>query len=161
MRYYEESRYGTAKKHRTKQWKQESSAGGFTCRHCKCFVIINDIMGTANRNHCNQCLWSRHVDEAKGDRLATCQGSMEPIGLTFKHDGYGRQGEIMVIHLCSSCQKLSINRVARDDDEQQLVRVFDQSLRLGEEIRARLQMDGIYLLGMADSDALHRQLFGC
>lgn len=161
MNYYEESRNRTAKKHTARQWKRESSAGGFTCRHCKRFVVINGIMGTANRNHCPLCLWSRHVDEAKGDRRATCQGGMEPIGLTYKHDGYGRQGEIMIIHLCLSCQKLSINRIARDDDEQQLLCVFEQSLRLGEDMRMRLHMHDIYLLDMTDSDTLHRQLFGC
>ncbi len=161
MNYYEQGRDRTAKKHKTRQWKRESSAGGFTCRHCKWFVVINALMGTANRNHCNRCLWSCHVDETKGDRRATCQGGMEPIGLTYKHDGYGRQGEIMVIHLCSSCQKLSINRIARDDDEQQLVHVFEQSFVLGESIKNRLKTSGIYLLERTDSDALRRQLFGC
>jgi hypothetical protein len=35
---------------------------------------------------------------------------MEPIGLTFKKDG-----ELMIIHKCLSCQKLSNNRIAGDD----------------------------------------------
>ena len=38
----------------------------------KRWVVINDYMGTKNRNHCNLCLWSKHVDEAKGDRRADC-----------------------------------------------------------------------------------------
>ena len=149
-----------AKKHREKQRKNESGAGGFVCQHCKQFVVINALIGTANRNHCNRCLWSRHVDEAKGDRRATCLAGMKPIGLTFKHDGYGRQGEIMLIHLCSSCAKISINRIARDDDEQQLLSAFEWSFKLAESTKYRLAKSGISLLGVAERSELRHQLFG-
>jgi len=152
--------YQTTQKYREKQRKREHASGGFTCQHCKRFVVINDIMGTANRNHCNLCLWSRHVDESKGDRRATCQSGMEPIGLTYKHDGYGRQGEIMVIHHCVSCHKLSINRIARDDDEQQLLAVFEQSSTLESDTKGCLARNDIYLLCEADKNDLRRQLFG-
>lgn len=155
-----DSGYPTTQRYRGKQRKKEDTSGGFACKHCKRFVVVNDTIGTANRNHCNMCLWSRHVDEAKGDRRATCQGGMAPIGLTYKHDGYGRQGEIMVIHLCMSCEKISINRIARDDDEQQLLCVFTQSFALELTIKNRLKRDGIYQLDAADSDILHGQLFG-
>src|SRR3984885_5895723 len=120
MKRYENSRFDHDK-YRAKQWHSEHKAGGFRCSHCKQFVVINDIMGTANRNHCNMCLWSKHVDETKGDRRSSCNGGMIPIGLTFKHEGYGRIGEMMLIHLCSSCQKISINRVARDDPEHKIL----------------------------------------
>ena len=149
------------KKHREKQRKNESGAGGFVCQHCKQFVVINALIGTANRNHCNMCLWSRHVDEAKGDRRATCLAGMKPIGLTFKHDGYGRQGEIMLIHLCSSCAKISINRIARDDDEQRLLAIFEQSFVTDSATKKRLQNGDIYMLGTHDRQAVHAQLFGC
>jgi hypothetical protein len=35
---------------------------------------------------------------------------MEPIGLRFKHDG-----ELMIVHRCLSCGKISVNRIAGDD----------------------------------------------
>jgi hypothetical protein len=73
------------------------------------------------------CLWSKHVDEAKGDRRASCLGGMEPIGLTFKHEGHGKVGEIMLIHHCSVCEKISINRIARDDPEHKILGIFNQS----------------------------------
>lgn len=149
-----------AKKHREKQRKNESGAGGFVCQHCKQFVVINALIGTANRNHCNMCLWSRHVDEAKGDRRATCLAGMKPIGLTFKHDGYGRQGEIMLIHLCSSCAKISINRIARDDDEQQLLEIFQQSFTLYVGVKKRLKQSNIDILNVRDRDVLLRLLYG-
>lgn len=35
---------------------------------------------------------------------------MEPKGLRFKHDG-----ELMIVHQCLSCGKISNNRIAGDD----------------------------------------------
>jgi hypothetical protein len=147
-------------KYRAQEWKREHKAGGFKCSHCKQFVVINNMMGTSNRNHCNICLWSKHVDETKGDRRATCGGGMEPSGLTFKHEGHGRVGEIMLIHLCSVCQKISINRIARDDLECKIKDIFEQSIHLGESIKQRLNNSGIYLLSGADKAELLDQLYG-
>lgn len=157
-------RYGNSRfnhnKYRAQQRHHEHRSGGFKCTHCKQFVVINDTMGTANRNHCNVCLWSKHVDEATGDRRATCQGGMEPIGLTFKHEGYGKVGEIMLIHLCSVCQKISINRVARDDPEYKILQIFNEPFGLPEAIKTRLAKNKIYLLNEADKQELSIQLFG-
>ena len=147
-------------KKRTQEWKREHDAGGFRCSHCKQFVVIHDMMGTANRNHCNHCLWSRHVDENKGDRRAACHGGMEPIGLTFKHEGYGKIGEIMIIHLCSLCQKISINRIARDDPEDRILEIFEHSHYLSKNLKKRLSLARIYLLNRGDAEELNIQLFG-
>ena len=147
-------------KHRAKLKKQEYSAGGFRCAHCRQFVVINDIMGTVNRNHCNSCLWSKHVDTAKGDRKASCKGGMRPIGLTFKHEGIGRTGELMLIHSCTSCEKISINRLARDDFEPSIFEVFKRSNRISPEARMACRKAGIYMLTQSDSQELHIQLFG-
>lgn len=160
MKRYEYSDNFNHSKHRAQEWKREHKAGGFKCSHCKQFVIMNDIMGTANRNHCTMCLWSKHVDEAKGDRRATCNGGMEPIALTLKHEGRNRIGEIMVIHLCSLCQKISINRIARDDPEHKILEIFYQSFSLGYQTRQRLQETGINALGRVDEQAVNLQLFG-
>lgn len=160
MKRYEYSEDFDYEKHRVQEWNREHKAGGFRCSHCKHFVVINDIMGTVNRNHCNACLWSKHVDETKGDRRAACSGGMEPIGLTFKHEGYGRIGEIMLIHLCSSCQKISINRIARDEPENQIFQIFERSRSLTSPIKQKLDSADIYLLTEIDKPELSAQLFG-
>jgi hypothetical protein len=160
MKRYEYSDNFNHDKCKAQEWKQEHKAGGFRCSHCRQFVVINDLMGTANRNHCNICLWSKHVDEAKGDRRATCNGGMEPIGLTFKHEGYGRIGEIMLIHLCSVCQKISINRIARDEPEYKILEVFNESFSLNDDIKQRLDKAGVYMLTEPDKPELSMQLFG-
>lgn len=160
MKRYEYSDDFNHDKYRAQVWKREHNAGGFRCSHCRQFVVINDIMGTANRNHCNLCLWSKHVDETKGDRRAICNGGMGPIGLTFKHEGYGKMGEIMLIHLCSSCQKISINRIARDDPECKVLEIFEKSSSLSDGIKQRLDNNGIYLLNSRDAQELSAQLYG-
>jgi len=117
-------------------------------------------MGTLNRNHCNLCLWSKHVDEKKGDRRAICQAGMKPIGLIFKHEGYSKQGEIMLIHLCSLCQKISINRIAGDDSTDEILEIFEQSKNLNDELNPKLLAEDIQLLIERDKHELHTQLFG-
>jgi hypothetical protein len=147
-------------KHRAQQWKQEHTAGGFRCSHCKQFVIINDIMGTVNRNHCNLCLWSKHVDVTKGDRRADCHGGMEPIGLTLKHEGKGKIGELMLIHVCSICNKLSINRLARDDLDYKVLEVFASSKVMPQKLHDECIVQDIYVLTERDEPELNTQLFG-
>jgi hypothetical protein len=141
-------------KNRKKQWRQEHDAGGFRCSHCKRWVVINTYMGTKNRNHCNLCLWSKHVDESKGDRRSECGSGMKPVGLTFKHEGIGRQGELMLVHNCMGCDRVSINRLAADDNEQLVLICFETSLTGGFE------SDGIRLLEESDRREIRVQLFG-
>ena len=148
--------YFDNEKRKEKEWKKEHAAGGFKCSHCKKWVTINPFMGTANRNHCNICLWSKHVDERKGDRRAVCEGGMQPIGLTFKQEGWGRQGEIMIIHECSQCAKVSINRIAADDTNEGVLNLFELSVRMG----SRFDKEGIYVLQEADRQEVRTQLFG-
>ncbi len=148
------------KKHKAQEWKQEHEAGGFRCAHCRQFVVINDIMGTANRNHCNICLWSKHVDVSKGDRHATCHGGMQPVGLSFKHEGMNRIGELMLIHLCSLCAKVSINRLARDDFDDKVLQIFADSCAMDAALRERITSGDIYILDKSDEAKLRVQLFG-
>ena len=41
---------------------------------------------------------------------------MKPIGLTFKKDG-----ELMIVHKCLNCGKISRNRIAGDDNPYAIV----------------------------------------
>ena len=78
-----------------------------------------DAPGTAHRNHCPNCLWSRHVDlEDPGDRASDCLASMEPIAITVRKDG-----EWVLIHRCNGCGELSTNRTAGDDNVLLLMRI--------------------------------------
>ncbi len=129
--------------------------GGFVCMHCRIWVVINPFIGTANRNHCNICLWSRHVDTKKGDRMADCQAGMRPIGLTFRiEDRFGSRGELMLVHQCAACGKVSINRIARDDTEWKIMEVFAESLIAGT------RLDGIGILTSEDEHEVRKAMYG-
>ena len=75
-------------------------------------MVSARALGTAHRNHCPSCLWSRHVDRKSGDRAADCGGRMEPIAVWVRPDG-----EWALVHRCVQCQALKSNRIAGDDNE--------------------------------------------
>ncbi len=87
----------------------------FACVHCG-QPVVPETYGTAHRNHCPWCLWSRHLDETPGDRAASCGGAMEPIAVWVRQGG-----EWAIIHRCRKCGELHSNRIAGDDNELALV----------------------------------------
>jgi hypothetical protein len=141
-----------------------SSFGDFQCGHCGNHVSVAHMLsGVNNRNHCPYCLWSRHLDlYAAGDRLSACKGQMRPIGLTMKKSRNKYQiksrGELMLVHECTGCGCLSINRIAADDDPDSVMDAFDSSLSLNRQTRTRCEAQGIAILN--DFQVIHAQLFG-
>jgi len=77
----------------------------FACERCGLFV-----RGNGYTNHCPQCLWSKHVDVNPGDRLATCLGLMEPVGIEVK------AGKYTIIHRCISCGFEKRNKTSEEDN---------------------------------------------
>jgi hypothetical protein len=138
----------------------------FRCVHCKRYIpTAREASGVNNRNHCPWCLYSRHVDlKTPGDRLAECNSKMAPIGLTLKHTlkKYGRsdQGELMLIHRCLGCGKISINRIAGDDDPQALYKVFSNSVSQPAVILDQVGKQDIVLLDPGNRTTVFSQLFG-
>jgi len=139
---------------------------GFTCQRCRQFVSsAAGLAGVLNRNHCPYCLWSRHVDLYRpGDRLCACKAPMSPAGLTQKQTrkkyACFSNGELMLIHTCTGCSGISINRLAADDDPDQVMQVFERSARLDRPTRSRLAAEGIDLLDRWRGDVVRGQLFG-
>lgn len=138
----------------------------FQCSHCQSFVSTNPmIAGVQNRNHCPYCLWSRHVDLSEaGDRLAVCKGMMKPIGLTLKRTrkkyGMAQYGELMLIHQCEDCGRLSVNRIAADDDASLIFDVYKTALHMDSQKKAELEASVIYSLGENEEEIVRAQLFG-
>lgn len=156
------------KNHERMREQTEQKKGGFRCDHCGGWVPISEYIGTHHRNHCPSCLWSKHVDlEKPGDRKASCGAGMEPVGLTFKREGfdkYGRprRGELMLIHHCTNenCGKISINRIAGDDSPEEILRVFERSQRIDANLREEIINADIKLLTRSDEVEIRTQLFG-
>ena len=87
----------------------------FRCTNCGLDVPM-DAPGTAHRNHCPTCLWSRHLDGVPGDRDARCGASMEPVAISARSDG-----EWTIVHRCRRCGTAHLNRIAGDDNPHSLV----------------------------------------
>jgi len=160
---WEKSRLKTARSSRCHSHTVER---GFTCQHCGAYVYtLPETAGVQNRNHCPFCLWSRHLDYQKaGDRMSACKAVMQPIGLTIKpaHNKYAccQLGELMLIHRCSDCGKLSINRLAADDQTDNIAHIYRASLNLDEETLQHLYEAGIHPLLGRDEFTVVSQLYG-
>ena len=118
----------------------------FQCANCHKEVNLTES-GTKHRNHCPYCLWSKHVDEKIGDRRSRCHGAMRPVGLSQKKDG-----ELMIVHECTKCLKVSTNRIAGDDLPEKLIDIFDHS--------DLIKITGANLVPVIDRIEVFTQLFG-
>ncbi|TVR29099.1 MAG: RNHCP domain-containing protein [Spirochaetaceae bacterium] len=87
----------------------------FVCIKCA-ITVAPPENGTHNRNHCPYCLSSRHVDLRPGDRRSGCRAEMEAIGVHVQADG-----EWSIIHRCTGCGILKLNRIGPDDSERALL----------------------------------------
>jgi predicted RNA-binding Zn-ribbon protein involved in translation (DUF1610 family) len=144
--------------------KEEEKRKGFTCINCGKWITVNPHNKTLNRNHCLYCLWSKHVDKSiAGDRMASCNSGMQPIGLTAKTpriDKWGQKikGELMLIHECVKCGKISINRLLAEDDREELIEVFRHGVGMDSEKKKKLKISGVEVL--EDLTEVEQQIFG-
>jgi len=139
--------------------------GDFRCAHCGYIVSsAHWLSGVHNRNHCPYCLWSRHLDlYTAGDRLSACKAPMRPVALTSKRSRNkyrSGRGELMLVHQCTDCGGVSINRIAADDDAGTLLEVFNASLSLPTRTQNLLLESEIDVLPPGSLPILQFQLFG-
>lgn len=80
----------------------------FICENCGAKV---EALGYTCRNHCPNCLFSKHVDINPGDRLETCHGRLEPIGIEIS----SKKGYV-IIFKCQKCGQIRKNKAAEDDN---------------------------------------------
>lgn len=79
----------------------------FLCENCG--KKIEKLNYTA-RDHCNYCLYSKHVDILPGDRSNSCNGLLEPIKIEKFKNSY------KIIYKCKKCNQLHKNIMAKDDN---------------------------------------------
>ena len=89
----------------------------FLCKVCG-RLVVPDGAGSNHRNHCPNCLSSRHVDIAPGDRKSDCCGIMDPIAVWVRQGG-----EWAIVHRCRRCGGLCSNRIAADDNPMKLMSI--------------------------------------
>ena len=140
-----------------------ASFGDFRCGNCHALVSSMHMLSAVNnRNHCPYCLWSCHLDlYSAGDRLSACKAKMKPVGLTLKKSRNKYQlnprGELMLVHICTDCNSVSINRIAADDDPESILAVYHSSLDVSHRF---VNEQGITMLNAKDMDAVYTQLYG-
>ncbi len=81
---------------------------GFICENCG--ASVPPLAQGSCRNHCPECLHSKHVDIYPGDRANGCGGLLEPVSATLD----ARRG-YMIVHRCQRCGEIRRNRAAPDD----------------------------------------------
>ena len=86
----------------------------FECEHCGHLQ-----RGTGYTNHCERCLWSKHVDNNPGDRAATCRGLMQPVAVDTKKGGY----RILQRCLSEGCGHERWNKAQDGDDFDAILRI--------------------------------------
>ena len=91
----------------------------FICENCG--NKVNKLNYTA-RDHCPNCLYSKHVDINPGDRNNKCQGLLKPVGIEKYKNTY------KIIYKCTKCNQLHKNIMANDDN-------FDLIINLSKEIK--------------------------
>lgn len=94
----------------TKRFQRKTE--DFVCEHCGMEVI-----GSGYTNHCPHCLWSKHVDVNPGDRLADCQGMMEPTSVSLNH------GEHVIHFRCEKCGATKHNKASPTDNMDALIQL--------------------------------------
>ena len=82
----------------------------FTCGNCWKEIEIHPEWSA--RNHCPNCLYSKHLDkDFPGDRKSDCEWLMAPVDMDYKKNKWN-----MIKHKCIKCWKGILNKVAPDDD---------------------------------------------
>ncbi len=66
----------------------------------------------------------------------------------------------MLVHQCTECEKVSINRIAADDDTEKVFEVFKTSLAMSLTMQTQLRELGIWVLCSTDLQLVWSQLFG-
>lgn len=88
---------------------------GFICEVCHYYV--KKLKYTA-RNHCPQCLHSKHVDVNPGDRMAECGAVLEPIAIEPFKKNY------KIVFKCEKCGIIKKNIIAKDDNMDLIIQIM-------------------------------------
>ena len=86
----------------------------FICENCGYEVLK---LNYTARDHCPNCLYSKHVDINPGDRLNECKGLLEPIKIEKFKDSF------KIIYKCKKCQEIHKNKIANDDNMDLIIKL--------------------------------------
>jgi len=86
----------------------------FICENCGYEV---KKLGYTARDHCPNCLYSKHVDINPGDRQNDCKGLLKPVGIEKFKDSF------KILYKCEKCKKDHKNIMANDDNMDLIIEI--------------------------------------
>lgn len=95
---------------------------GFICQNCGKSVLP---LKYTSRDHCPFCLCSIHIDILPGDRQNNCLGLFVPTDLE-----YNQKKGYVIVYKCLKCGEIHKNKVAEDDNKQQILKVSNKTYKL-------------------------------
>lgn len=98
----------------------------FVCDYCGTPNPARDAVTgkLIERNHCYNCLYSKHVDEAvPGDRAAACGGRMPPL-----HISITAPTRYTLTHRCQTCGTTRINKATDDDNRDRIAQIIKEPI---------------------------------
>lgn len=93
----------------------------FQCENCG--FLVKPLTNGSYRNHCPNCLYSKHLDINPGDRESKCKGLMRPVELFYS----GKKG-YQIVHQCLKCNKMNRNKIAINTIQEDNIINFQQIL---------------------------------
>jgi hypothetical protein len=90
---------------------------------------------------------------------------MQPIATAFKNYEINPftnrgSGELMIVHQCLSCDKISPNRIAGDDNEYQTLSILEDSFNLDSSLITKIKNLGINIITPENKEDALISLFG-
>ncbi len=92
----------------------------FICENCGKKV---EKLNYSCRDHCPYCLNSKHVDVNPGDRMESCHGTLEPIGV----ENNSKKGYV-IVYKCKKCGAIRKNIAAKDDNMKLIIKLSSNPL---------------------------------
>ena len=92
----------------------------FICENCGKKV---SKLGYSCRNHCPNCLHSKHLDVNPGDRLENCHGMLEPISVEVS----AKKGYVIIFR-CKKCGAICKNKAATDDNMDLIIELSSKQI---------------------------------
>lgn len=89
----------------------------FICDYCGKQVEPHP---TTSRDHCNFCLFGKHVDINPGDRKNNCKGALRPIGLKIANS------KTQIVYDCDTCHARVYCIASKDDDENKILELSNK-----------------------------------
>lgn len=89
-----------------------------------CEVCGNKVekLSYTARDHCNNCLSSKHVDINPGDRNSTCHGILKPIAIEKES-----KDKLKIVYKCEKCGEIKRNIAADDDNFDKILEIMKLS----------------------------------